>query len=168
MSAAYDNLNRLILLNVIDSSFWYFCSTDSATDRAKHYRLFSFVIAEVSLRESHLPVLVVVHGDEYGWNAGNPYNGTMLAAHAQVIVVTLNYRLGAFGEYYFSMIFFECSPNKQANGNRQFQKVLIQVSLAAASPLHAPATLESLIWSRRSKCSAESCRRLVEIRNWSP
>uniref|UniRef100_A0A1I7XXL4 COesterase domain-containing protein n=1 Tax=Steinernema glaseri TaxID=37863 RepID=A0A1I7XXL4_9BILA len=47
--------------------------------------------------ESRLPVLLLVHGDEYGWNAGNPYNGSILASHAHIIVVTLNYRLGVFG-----------------------------------------------------------------------
>ncbi|PAV75764.1 hypothetical protein WR25_11712 isoform C [Diploscapter pachys] len=52
---------------------------------------------ESSQRDSYLPVLVLVHGDEYGWGSGNPFNGTMLAAHGQIIVVTLNYRLGAYG-----------------------------------------------------------------------
>ncbi|MCP9257032.1 Neuroligin-1 [Dirofilaria immitis] len=48
-------------------------------------------------RKQQLPVLVVVHGDEYGWNSGNPYNGTILASYGQIIVITLNYRLGVFG-----------------------------------------------------------------------
>ncbi|PIO57612.1 hypothetical protein TELCIR_20969, partial [Teladorsagia circumcincta] len=52
---------------------------------------------ESSQRDSPLPVLVVVHGDEYGWNAGSPYNGSILASHGQIVVVTLNYRLGVFG-----------------------------------------------------------------------
>ncbi|KJH41052.1 Carboxylesterase [Dictyocaulus viviparus] len=52
---------------------------------------------ENSHRQSPLPVLVVVHGDEYGWNAGSPYNGSILASHGQIVVVTLNYRLGVFG-----------------------------------------------------------------------
>ncbi|RCN36855.1 Carboxylesterase [Ancylostoma caninum] len=53
---------------------------------------------ESSQRDSQLPVLVVVHGDEYGWNAGSPYNGSILASHGQILVVTLNYRLGVFGQ----------------------------------------------------------------------
>ena len=57
----------------------------------------SFFSVESSQRDSYLPVLVLVHGDEYGWGSGNPFNGTMLAAHGQIIVVTLNYRLGAYG-----------------------------------------------------------------------
>jgi acetyl esterase/lipase len=44
-----------------------------------------------------LPVLVLVHGDEYGWNSANAYNATTLAAYGQIIVVTINYRLGVFG-----------------------------------------------------------------------
>uniref|UniRef100_A0A1I7X5E6 COesterase domain-containing protein n=1 Tax=Heterorhabditis bacteriophora TaxID=37862 RepID=A0A1I7X5E6_HETBA len=52
---------------------------------------------ESSLRESPLPTMVLVHGDDYGWNAGNAYNGSILAAHGQMIVVTLNYRLGVYG-----------------------------------------------------------------------
>uniref|UniRef100_A0A1I7V3L8 COesterase domain-containing protein n=1 Tax=Caenorhabditis tropicalis TaxID=1561998 RepID=A0A1I7V3L8_9PELO len=48
-------------------------------------------------RDNYLPVLVVVHGDEYGWGTGNAFNGTTLAAYGHIIVVTLNYRLGVFG-----------------------------------------------------------------------
>ena len=47
-----------------------------------------------------LSVLVVVHGSDYGWGAGNPYNASILAAYGQVVVVTLNYRLGVYGLHY--------------------------------------------------------------------
>ncbi|KIH67988.1 Carboxylesterase [Ancylostoma duodenale] len=63
-----------------------------------YYNHMSSLIAESSQRDSQLPVLVVVHGDEYGWNAGSPYNGSILASHGQIVVVTLNYRLGVFGQ----------------------------------------------------------------------
>lgn len=61
-----------------------------------------FCIIEISAfhtdsNQRQLAVLVVVHGDEYGWNSGNPYNGTILASYGQIIVITLNYRLGVFG-----------------------------------------------------------------------
>ncbi|GMR32569.1 hypothetical protein PMAYCL1PPCAC_02764 [Pristionchus mayeri] len=46
---------------------------------------------------SKLSVMVIVHGDEYGWGSGGPFNGTTLASFGQIIVVTLNYRLGPFG-----------------------------------------------------------------------
>ena len=44
------------------------------------------------------PVLVFIHGESYEWNSGNPYDGSVLASYANLIVVTLNYRLGVLGE----------------------------------------------------------------------
>lgn len=45
------------------------------------------------------PVLVWVHGGAYvlGSSAQTLYDGTVLAASGQAVIVTLNYRLGAFG-----------------------------------------------------------------------
>ncbi|CRK92278.1 CLUMA_CG005727, isoform A [Clunio marinus] len=45
----------------------------------------------------NLPVIVFVHGESFEWNSGNPYDGSILASYGQVIVITLNYRLGALG-----------------------------------------------------------------------
>uniref|UniRef100_A0A915D9S0 Carboxylesterase type B domain-containing protein n=1 Tax=Ditylenchus dipsaci TaxID=166011 RepID=A0A915D9S0_9BILA len=44
-----------------------------------------------------LSVLVVIHGGDYGWGGANPFNGSVLAAHGQILVVMLNYRLGIYG-----------------------------------------------------------------------
>ncbi|XP_015915685.1 neuroligin-4, X-linked isoform X2 [Parasteatoda tepidariorum] len=44
-----------------------------------------------------LPVIVFIHGDSYEWSSGNPYDGTVLAGFGEVIVITLNYRLGILG-----------------------------------------------------------------------
>lgn len=43
------------------------------------------------------PVLVFVHGESYEWNSGNPYDGSVLASFGQMVVVTVNYRLGVLG-----------------------------------------------------------------------
>ncbi|KAJ6636653.1 Neuroligin-4, X-linked [Pseudolycoriella hygida] len=43
------------------------------------------------------PVIIYIHGESYEWNSGNPYDGSVLASYGQVIVVTLNYRLGILG-----------------------------------------------------------------------
>ncbi|KAA0201603.1 hypothetical protein HAZT_HAZT010645 [Hyalella azteca] len=43
------------------------------------------------------PVLVYIHGDSFEWGAADPYDGSVLAAYGEVIVVTLNYRLGPLG-----------------------------------------------------------------------
>ncbi|KAM3955841.1 LOW QUALITY PROTEIN: neuroligin-4, Y-linked [Aphomia sociella] len=44
-----------------------------------------------------LPVLVYVHGESYSWSSGNPYDGGVLASYTDLIVVTLNFRLGVLG-----------------------------------------------------------------------
>lgn len=45
-----------------------------------------------------MPCLVFVHGESYEWSSGNAYDGTPLAAHGSVIVVTINFRLGVLGK----------------------------------------------------------------------
>jgi len=44
------------------------------------------------------PVIVFIHGESFEWNSGNPYDGSILASYGDVIVVTLNFRLGVLGE----------------------------------------------------------------------
>ncbi|XP_044267603.1 neuroligin-4, X-linked-like isoform X1 [Tribolium madens] len=52
--------------------------------------------AQVSNEARH-PVIVYIHGESFEWNSGNPYDGSVLAAYADLVVVTLNYRLGILG-----------------------------------------------------------------------
>ena len=69
-----------------------------------HFHIFSFFSAAASGKghdsSSSLPVLVFIHGESYEWNSGNPYDGSVLAAYANLVVVTLNYRLGVLGKLY--------------------------------------------------------------------
>jgi carboxylesterase type B len=44
-----------------------------------------------------LRTLVIIHGTDYGWSSANAYNGSVLASYGNIIVVTINYRLGVFG-----------------------------------------------------------------------
>nr|XP_040224299.2 neuroligin 4-like [Anopheles coluzzii] len=46
---------------------------------------------------SKYAVVVFVHGESYEWNSGNPYDGSVLASYGQILVVTINYRLGILG-----------------------------------------------------------------------
>ena len=46
------------------------------------------------------PVLVFIHGESFEWNSGGPYDGSILADQARVVVVTLNYRLGRLGKIF--------------------------------------------------------------------
>ena len=48
-------------------------------------------------KDQRNPVIVFIHGDSYEWGSGNLYDASVLAALGQVVVVTLNYRLGILG-----------------------------------------------------------------------
>uniref|UniRef100_A0A182Q9A1 Carboxylesterase type B domain-containing protein n=1 Tax=Anopheles farauti TaxID=69004 RepID=A0A182Q9A1_9DIPT len=50
-----------------------------------------------SSSSSKYAVVVFVHGESYEWNSGNPYDGSVLASYGQILVVTINYRLGILG-----------------------------------------------------------------------
>lgn len=61
--------------------------------------------------EAPYAVLVWIHGDSYEWGSGNPYDGSVLAAHGHVIVLTLNFRLGLLGKYcvcYYIILWCRC------------------------------------------------------------
>ena len=53
---------------------------------------------KATMRKDKLPLLVFVHGPSYNYGSGNPYDGSLLAWYGELIVITLNYRLGAFGK----------------------------------------------------------------------
>lgn len=72
------------------------------------YSLSPFAISFIpsaAVQEKKLPVLVFIHGESFEWNSGNPYDGTVLASYGDMIVVTLNYRLGILGGL---PLFFGC------------------------------------------------------------
>lgn len=43
--------------------------------------------------------MLFIHGGSYMEGSGNMFDGSVLAAYGNVIVVTMNYRLGVLGEY---------------------------------------------------------------------
>lgn len=63
-------------------------------------------IFAAAVNDKKLPVIVFLHGESFEWNSGNPYDGTVLASYSEVVVVTLNYRIGLLGEYGFSSFCF--------------------------------------------------------------
>ncbi|KAJ0181484.1 hypothetical protein K1T71_003569 [Dendrolimus kikuchii] len=48
-------------------------------------------------KSKKFPVLVFIHGDSFEWSSGNPYDGRMLASYGNIMVITVNYRLGILG-----------------------------------------------------------------------
>ncbi len=59
---------------------------------------------ENSLNKNAFPVMYWIHGGSNIWGAGSDYDFSNLATSQQVIVVTINYRLGLFG--WFASPFF--------------------------------------------------------------
>lgn len=50
------------------------------------------------------PVMLFIHGGSYMEGTGNMFDASVLAAYGNVIVVTMNYRLGVLGKY--NIVFF--------------------------------------------------------------
>lgn len=44
------------------------------------------------------PVVVFIHGGKFAWGSGNLSDGTVFAAYADCIFITINYRLGILGK----------------------------------------------------------------------
>ncbi|XP_045026300.1 neuroligin-4, X-linked [Daphnia magna] len=44
-----------------------------------------------------LPVIVFIHGESFDWGSSHLYDGSVLSSYANVVVVTLNFRLGVLG-----------------------------------------------------------------------
>ena len=57
-----------------------------------------FFISGSSSSKTKYPILVFINGESYEWDSGNQFDGTILSSFGQVIVVTLNYRLGILGK----------------------------------------------------------------------
>jgi para-nitrobenzyl esterase len=69
-----------------------------------------------ALDDGRRPVMVYIHGGEYSHGSGSSplYDGTRLAMRRDVVVVTLNHRLSAFGHLYLAKLF---GPEFADSGN---------------------------------------------------
>ncbi|OQR78769.1 neuroligin-1-like [Tropilaelaps mercedesae] len=81
-----------------------------------------YVPAAPQMAESRqLPVFVVLSaGDSYLWGSGNHVDGSMTAAYSNVIVVSINYRLGVFG------FLSSGSPSSSSNVGLQDQLIALR------------------------------------------
>ena len=65
---------------------------------SRSYLVLSSFITDVNRgSKGLLPVMVFIHGDSYDWGSGNPFDGSILSSFGNIVMVTLNYRLGVFG-----------------------------------------------------------------------
>jgi para-nitrobenzyl esterase len=72
-------------------------------------------VTSPATRGARRPVVVWIHGGAFVMGSGSQplYNGTSFAAHHDLVVVTLNYRLGVFGMLYLGDLLGE--PYRQGN-----------------------------------------------------
>ncbi|XP_007638744.1 neuroligin-1 [Cricetulus griseus] len=63
-----------------------------------------YVPTEDDIRDSGgpKPVMVYIHGGSYMEGTGNLYDGSVLASYGNVIVITVNYRLGVLGKIFLT------------------------------------------------------------------
>lgn len=58
----------------------------------------SFPTLDIRESGSPKPVMVFIHGGSYMEGTGNLFDGSVLASYGNVIVITVNYRLGVLGK----------------------------------------------------------------------
>jgi len=67
--------------------------------------LFSFTLTGRPVNTvDRLPVIVFIHGESFDWGSSHLYDGSVLASYANVVVVTLNFRLGVLGNRSFPSV----------------------------------------------------------------
>lgn len=58
------------------------------------------------VKKTKYAVIMFIHGESFEWNSGNPYDGSVLASYGKVIFITINFRVGVLGEYFFPVYKF--------------------------------------------------------------
>src|SRR5262245_53355247 len=82
------------------TAFGAVCPQDGATDDSEDCLFLNIWTPRAAVeRQQRLPVMVFIHGGFFVFGAGSLplHDGSYLAASGNVVVVTLNYRLGALG-----------------------------------------------------------------------
>ena len=52
-----------------------------------------------------------IHGESFQWNSGSTIDGTVLASYSNLVVVTINYRLGLLGKWILYLLSqLNCQP----------------------------------------------------------
>lgn len=89
IDVTYFGCNIVFVFRKSTSSYRIYCMCD--------LNKFLSCLFTVGREPGLLPVMVFIHGESYQWNSGNPYDGSVLASVGNVVVVTLNFRLGILG-----------------------------------------------------------------------
>jgi para-nitrobenzyl esterase len=101
-------------------------STGIANTSTSEDCLFLNVYTPRTARSRHLPVMVWLPGGGFRGGAGSIYDGAVLAAKGNVIVVTINYRVGAFGFLALPSLDAESRDNSSGDFGLQDQQAAMR------------------------------------------
>ena len=77
---------------------WLFVALASIYPTIYSISIVFFSFPDIHEEGGQRPVMVYVHGGSYTEGTGNMMDGSVLASYGNVIVITLNYRLGVLGK----------------------------------------------------------------------
>lgn len=93
------------------TTFGHDCIQAGRADKIGEDCLFLNIWKPSQAEQRLVPVMLWVHGGGYSFGAGRDYDGSVLAASQGVVVVTMNYRLGALGFYASEALLRETSTH---------------------------------------------------------
>jgi para-nitrobenzyl esterase len=124
--------------SIVAGAFGHTCTQGRATDSEDCLFLNVYTPSNVNPR-SRLPVFVWIHGGALTSGAGSDYDPSVMVANNDIIVVTINYRLGSLG-FLAASVLAATEPNAFENvgdaGNyglmdQQFAMAWVQRNIAA-------------------------------------
>lgn len=76
------------------------CLLNAREQKKKFYILKNIIFSFADIHDENglKPVMVYIHGGSYMEGTGNMIDGSILASYGNVIVITINYRLGVLGK----------------------------------------------------------------------
>lgn len=85
------------IVKIVPREKKYRCTMEiKPTQYLKFFKSLPLILSEWT-DTTPFAVMVFVHGESYEIGTGNAYDGSVLASYGDVIVITINYRLGVLG-----------------------------------------------------------------------
>lgn len=87
------------------AGIWEDCETHCCVESGQWGSESLMVATLADIRDTGAkPVMVYIHGGSYMEGTGNMIDGSVLASYGNVIVITLNFRVGVLGKH-FSLLY---------------------------------------------------------------
>src|SRR6202165_2128443 len=124
--------------SIVAATIGHTCTQGRATD-SEDCLFLNIYTPSTATAKSKLPVFIWIHGGALGNGAGSDYDPSVMVAENDIIVVTINYRLGSLG-FLAASVLAATAPNAFQNvgdaGNyglmdQQFAMAWVQHNIAA-------------------------------------